>query len=235
MFLISLVSAYQYNSATDSGGGTKYYYQNITNILNYINQSSYYNYTTTTYVNETYWFNTTETDPIFTAQNQTIWDAINAISGGDANWNKTYADTLYADINLNQTDLALDYVDLAYISKTYLNQFILDNNASWLSTFNTTYAETTNSWNGNFSLFVGKGNETHTHDASNITTGTLALARLPVLNDTHTHQLTNITINQNLNMGSKNITFNNNSFMCWAENCQSYITYNGSSMIIKVI
>jgi len=111
-----------------------------------------------------------------------------AASTANNSWNETYANLLYANIswNYNQT----------YSGSTFnLTYAGLMNNASYLSTYNLTYAS----------------NNAHTHDAANITEGAFGAGEY--------------------NM-SGNLTFNLNNQGLALGNARIY--WNGTSLVIKV-
>ncbi len=83
--------------------------------------------------------------------NRTEIDSLlNGISGGNASWNQTYADTLYYPVAnpsgfINASGLSL-YNDSSYILgvNSSLWSYINSNSANWLSSYNVTYASILN-------------------------------------------------------------------------------------------
>ncbi|MEA3329807.1 MAG: hypothetical protein U9Q06_03620, partial [Nanoarchaeota archaeon] len=127
--------------------------------------------------------------------NATIDNRATALSGGNLSWNETYADTLYSNIqwNYNQTLGTYNQYNSDWISTYNASYAGSLNNASYLSTYNATYSSFAN----NGVVIAGE----------NITSGTIAFARLPSLTDTHTLNIANIT-NFNYNYNQSLATYN---------------------------
>jgi len=76
---------------------------------------------------------------IFNAENISIWNAINGISGDNSTWNEALARLLFPsreEVNLSITDLGLKNGFNSTYNSTYAG---LINNESYLSTYNSTY------------------------------------------------------------------------------------------------
>jgi len=127
-----------------------------------------------------------EADPIFVDNNASIWNVLD-------DW--TASKTSYLKYWYNHTSS----IETLY-GKWFYNMTVTQ------TTYNATYA----AYNTSEGMATYYGSSTHTHDAANITAGTLAWARLPsfinattlsilnitninLLADTHTHAISNLT------------------------------------------